>query len=206
MRTQALAVLAVLALILAAGAAAAMTVDQAKQEFQAKGCTSCHNGALAPTFDGVIKKIQEWAKKYNSLDEAVKAESKNFKMFQNAQSWDQLMSEMPGMTPELKQFFEQVFQQAKGGAGQATATTTAAAGSAGGAAAAPATTVTTTVTQTVVNTVTRTVTEKVLITETVTPVNVEPGTGRLIAEASYVVAILIAIAVVALAYLFYGKK
>ena len=203
MKASALLVAGVLVAILLAGAAAALTESQAKQEFQAKGCTNCHNGALAPTFEGVIKKLQEWAKKYNSLDEAVKAEAKNFKMFRNAQSWDQLMNMMPGMTPELKQFFEQVFQQAKGGAGGAASTTTTAAPS--GGAAAPATTVTTTVTQTVVKTVTQTVTEKVLITETVTPVNVEPGTGQLIAKASYVAAILVAIAALALVYVYYRK-
>ncbi len=203
MRASALLVAGVLVAILLAGAAsAAMSMEQAKKAFEAKGCTGCHNGGLAPTFEGTVKKIQEWAKKYNSLDEAVKAEAKNFKMFQNAQSWDQLMN-MMNVPGGLRKFFEQVFQQAKGGAGGAAPATTAAPS---GGAAAPAATVTTTVTQTVVKTVTQTVTEKVLITETVTPVNVEPGTGQLIAKASYVVAILIAVAVVALAYMFYAKK
>ena len=113
----ALAALLVLGLAVSGALAAALTAEEAKKEFQAKGCTGCHNGAVAPDFEGVIKKIKEWAAKYGSLDEAVAAESGSFSMpqYKNAKSWDQLINAMPGITPELKQFFEQVFQQAKGG-------------------------------------------------------------------------------------------
>jgi len=199
MRVAGLAVVAALvALVAVAGIAAALTMQEAEKEFKAKGCTSCHNGGLAPDFQGTVKKIEEWAKKYNSLDEAVAAEAKNFKMFQDAKTWDELMAKMPGTTPELKQFFEQVFEQAKGGA-------------AGGAAEAqpaqqPAQPQTMTVTVTQVKTVTQTITQKIYVTETVTPPDKAPGNAALVAKASYVVAILVAIAAVALAYTFMGRR
>ncbi len=190
------AVAALVALIAIAGAAAALTMQEAEKEFKAKGCTGCHNGALAPDFQGTVKLIEEWAQKYGSLDEAVAAESKNFKMFQGVKTWDELMAKMPGITPELKQFFEQVFEQAKKGA--------AGAGAQPAQPAAQPKTVTVTVTQ--VKTVTQTVTEKVYVTETVTPPDKALGTANLVAKASYVVAILVAIAVVALAYMFMGRR
>jgi len=189
----------IVSLIVLAGVAAALTAQEAEKEFKAKGCTGCHSGGLAPTFQGTVKKIEEWAKKYGSLDEAVAAESKNFKMFKGVKTWDELMSKMPGITPEFKQFFEQVFEQAKkGGAG----------GQAGGQAAQqPATAAKpVTVTVTKVKTVTQSVTEKVYVTETVTPPDKAAGTADLIAKASYVAAILVAVAVVALAYMFMGRR
>ncbi|NOZ88900.1 MAG: hypothetical protein GXO15_03150 [Crenarchaeota archaeon] len=198
-----LAALALLAVALLSASAAALTMEEAKQLFQQRGCTSCHNGNLAPDFEGTVKKMQEWAQKYGSLDEAVKAEAKNFKMYQNSQSWDQLINAMPGITPELRQFFEQVFEQAKGGA-------------AGGEAAAPAgeaaaaktitVTVTTTAVQTVVKTVTQTVTVKEVITETVTPPEYDPGTGRAVASAGFVAAVIVAVSVVILAYIYLGRS
>jgi cytochrome c551/c552 len=198
MRVAGLAVVvALVALVAVAGVAAALTMQEAEKEFKAKGCTGCHNGAMAPDFQGTVKKIEEWAKKYGSLDEAVAAEAKNFKMYSNAKTWDQLISAMPGITPELRQFFEQIFEQAKSGG----------AGAGGGEAQqAPAQPKTVTVTVTQVRTVTQTVTEKVYVTETVTPPDKALGTANLIAKASYVVAILVAIAVVALAYMFMGRK
>ena len=207
-RSLALAAVLAITLVLAGSVAAALSMEEAKKEFQAKGCTGCHNGAVAPDFDGVVKKLQEWAKKYGSLDEAVAAEAKNFKMpqYQSAKTWDQLIGAMPGITPELKEFFTQVFEQAKGGgAGGAAQTTTAApAGGAGGA--AKTVTVTTTVTQTQVRTVTKTFTHEVIVTETVTPPTYDEGSAKLVAKAAYVVAILVAIAAVVLAYMFLGKK
>ncbi len=188
------AVLAVIALVGAAAAAYALSMQQAEQMFKQHGCTNCHNGGLAPDFQGTVKTIEEWAKKYKSLDAAVAAESKNFKMFKGVKTWNQLMSQMPGITPELKQFFEQVFEQAKKG-GTAPAATTAKTG------ASPKT-----VTVTQVRTVTVTMTEKTIITETVTPANVVPGTGKLVAKAAYVAAILVAIAAVVLAYMYMGRK
>jgi cytochrome c551/c552 len=191
-------VAAFVAIVLAAGVAAALTEQQAEQLFKQKGCTGCHNGGLAPDFKGTIKKIQEWAKKYKSLDEAVAAESKNFKMFQGTKTWKELMAKMPGITPELEQFFAQVFEQAKGGAGGA--------GGEQAAPAAPAQPKTVTVTVTKVRTVTQTVTQKVDMTVTVTPPDKELGTADLIAKASYVLAILVAIAVVVAAYIFMGGR
>ncbi len=110
----------------AGGAAAAPSIspEEAKKAF--KPCESCHNGAVAPTFDQIVKMFQEWAKKYPSLDEAVKAESKHFRAPAHAyNSYKELMEGMKAFTPSigskdfelLYNFFEQVFQQAKGGAG-----------------------------------------------------------------------------------------
>ncbi len=210
-RSLALAAVLAIALILAGSIAAALSMEEAKKEFQAKGCTGCHNGALAPGFGGTVKKVQEWAKKYNSLDEAVAAEAKNFKMpqFQNAKTWDELMNAMPGITPELKEFFTQVFEQAKSGGAPAPGGAGHGAGKAGGGAAggaAKTVTVTTTVTQTQVRTVTKTLTHQVIVTETVTPPTYDEGNAKLVAKAAYVVAILVAIAAVVLAYMFLGKK
>lgn len=199
MRVTGLAVVAALvALVAVAGVAAALSEQQAEQLFKQKGCTGCHNGGLAPDFKGTIAKMQEWAKKYKSLDEAVAAESKNFKMYQGVKTWKELMSKMPGITPELEQFFAQVFEQAKSGG--------AAGGTTGGQAAAPAQPKTVTVTVTKVRTVTTTSTQIIHETITVTPPDKEIGTADLIAKASYVLAILVAIAVVVAAYMFMGRK
>ncbi len=96
-------------------ASAVLSEQEARKEFEAKACTSCHNNNIAPDFDGTVAKLVEWAKKYNTLDEAVAAEAKTFKMFSNAKTWNQLMNMMPGITPELKEFFENIFEQAKKG-------------------------------------------------------------------------------------------
>ncbi|KSW11689.1 hypothetical protein CF15_02405 [Pyrodictium occultum] len=126
-------------------AAGVLSDQQAKQEFASKGCSSCHNGGLAPTFEGVVKKIREWASTYPSLDKAVESEAPHFKMFQNAKTWDQLMSMKPGMTPELKAYFEHVFNSARGaGAGQAATTTISTASATSTTATASATTTTST--------------------------------------------------------------
>ena len=110
----------VLSVLVAVGilsiAAAALSTEEARQEFQTK-CASCHNGAVAPDFEGVVAVIEEWASKYASLDEAVATEAPNFNMFNNAKTWDELMSMKPGITPGLKAYFESVFEQAKGAAG-----------------------------------------------------------------------------------------
>ncbi|ABM81219.1 hypothetical protein [Hyperthermus butylicus] len=107
---------AVLVLALASIGAAALSAEEAEKLFQSSGCTGCHNGVVAPDFQGTIAVIREWASKYETLDEAVAAEAPNFKMFNNAKSWDELMSSMPGITPELKDYFARVFEEAKTGA------------------------------------------------------------------------------------------
>ncbi|ALL00535.1 hypothetical protein Pyrde_0485 [Pyrodictium delaneyi] len=111
----AIVMFAILATVGLVSVAAALTTDEAKQLFQSKGCTGCHNGAMAPDFEGTVAVIKEWASKYASLDEAVAAEAPNFKMFNNAKTWDELMNAMPGITPELKDYFAKVFEEAKSG-------------------------------------------------------------------------------------------
>jgi cytochrome c551/c552 len=117
----ALVAVAVTALVLLVGMASALTMDEARRLFEQLGCTGCHNNVVAPDFEGTIAKLRSWAAKYASLDEAVASEAKTFKMFQQAKSWDELVKLMPGMTPELKEFFERVFEEARR---QATATPT----------------------------------------------------------------------------------
>jgi len=111
----AIVMLVILATVGLVSVAAALTTDEAKQLFRSKGCTSCHNGVMAPDFEGTVALIKEWASKYASLDEAVAAEAPNFKMFSNAKTWDELMNAMPGITPEFKDYFARVFEEAKSG-------------------------------------------------------------------------------------------
>ncbi len=96
-----------------ASATSGLSEDEARKLFSEAGCTSCHNNVLAPDFDGVIAKLREWALKYESLDEAVATEAANFKMFNNVKSWDELMKSMPGVTPELNNYFIAIFEEAK---------------------------------------------------------------------------------------------
>ncbi|MCE4598964.1 MAG: hypothetical protein F7C81_02045 [Desulfurococcales archaeon] len=92
---------------------ASISEDQARQLFESSGCTGCHNGGIAPDFAGTIEKIKTWASKYNTLDEAVASEAPSFSMFNNVKTWDELMNSMPGITPELTDFFTNIFTQSK---------------------------------------------------------------------------------------------
>ena len=123
-----LAVIAVIVLGIGIASSQAANEAKLKQVFQAH-CSSCHNGQMAPTFDGVVAKIKEWAKKYKTLDEAVAHE---YKFSGGAKSYDQMMQQMkrfsPGISDQdfkvLYNYFKQVFEEAKGGAKTTTATKT----------------------------------------------------------------------------------
>ncbi len=132
----------------AGGAAKQISLKDAMAAFQRGGCTSCHNGVVAPKFDKIVELFKEWARKYPSLDAAVRAESKHFRPPAHAYgSYDELMKAMRSFSPSMSdkdyeivyKFFEQVFQQAKG---------SAAAGGAGGAGKTSTTTTSTTSTTT----------------------------------------------------------
>ncbi|RUM47397.1 MAG: hypothetical protein DSY37_02475 [Hyperthermus sp.] len=204
----------ILAVVAAGALALALSESEAQKEFQAKGCVGCHNGQIAPDFKGVIAKLKSWATKYASLDEAVASEASSFSMpqFKTAKNWNDLMSKMPGITDELKKFFEQVYAKAKGAggkaAGAAKATTTAPAAAAAAAPKTVTVTVTTTksMVSTVVKTITKTVTEKEILTETMGTPTCEEGTAKLVSKAAFVAAVIIAIAAIAVAYMFMSAR
>ena len=124
-----LAVIAVIVLGIGIASSQAANEAKLKQVFQAH-CSSCHNGQMAPTFDGVVAKMKEWAKKYKTLDEAVAHE---YKFSGGAKSYDQMMQQMKnfaaGISDQdfkaLYDYFKQVFEEARGGAKTITATKTA---------------------------------------------------------------------------------
>ena len=68
--------------------------EEAKSKFEALGCTGCHNGGVAPTWDDVVTMFKEWKNKYGSLDEAVKNEVNYFG--QKFNTYDEMMSTMAG--------------------------------------------------------------------------------------------------------------
>jgi len=154
-----------------AASAAEVSESKARQIFESSGCTACHNGQIAPTFDGVVKKIREWAAKYPSIDDAVRAE---YKYMGGAKSYDEMMQQMKRFTPQIKEedykllynFFKQVFEAAKGGGKTASPTTTA--------------TTTTTTTTTTITTTTPPIPVISLppeaTTTTTPPVTVQPST------------------------------
>ena len=124
-----LAVIAVIVLGIGIASSQAANEAKLKQVFQAH-CSSCHNGHMAPTFDGAVAKMKEWAKKYETLDEAVAHE---YKFSGGAKSYDQMMQQMKNFAPGISNqdfqllydYFKQVFEEAKGGAKTTTATKTA---------------------------------------------------------------------------------
>ncbi len=166
-----------------------------------KYCGACHRGRLAPDWQGTIDKIREWASKYDSLDEAVRAEYE-FRG-KKANSYDEMMEQMkqfsPGISEEdfqkLHEFFKNVFLEAKGGAPATGAETTAATTT-----EAPAETTTTAAPATPV---TVTVTETVTVRETVTVTAGAPGTGKVI---EYSLIALIVIVLVIAGLVFYGVR
>ena len=149
-----LGIITLVVLIIGMGIAAshAATSTNVKKIFEAH-CSSCHNGHMAPTFDGVVAKIREWAKKYKTLDEAVAHE---YKFSGGAKSYDQMMHQMRsfagGISDQdfkaLYNYFKQVFEEAKGGAKPATTTTSATATTTTTVAKTTTTTPTTTTTTT----------------------------------------------------------
>lgn len=75
---------------------------EAKNAFESLGCTVCHNGRVATTWDGVVNLFKESAGKYASLDEFVAKEiGPRIKAsgFGEPKTWDelfQLMSNLAG--------------------------------------------------------------------------------------------------------------
>ena len=67
--------------------------SEARQKFEALGCTSCHNGGVAPTWDTITKDFKAWRGEYKSLDDAVRSEVKYFGG-QTFNSFDELMKTM----------------------------------------------------------------------------------------------------------------
>jgi len=177
-------------------ATAVISESEARQQFESSGCTGCHNGGLAPDFDGVVAEIQAWASEYDNLDAAVAAEAPSWPMFNTIQGWDELVSSMPGMTTDLADYFANVFDQAKGG-GQTTTTTTP-----------PTGTATTTQTTTTQATTTTTTTTTTATTESpsasplpsVTTLNPSEAAGPLIKRSLLIGLGLFVIAIGALMY------
>jgi len=96
-----------------------LTYDQAAERFAAMGCTSCHNGRAAPTFEDMVALFQEWGQKYDNIDDAVANEVVVYG--QTYDSYDAMMEQMAKFVgknlediQDLHQFFIEVFQ----GAGQ----------------------------------------------------------------------------------------
>ncbi len=167
-----------------------------------KYCGACHRGRLAPDWTGTIEKIREWASKYNSLDEAVRAEY-SFRG-KKANSYDEMMQQMkqfsPGISDEdfqkLYDFFKNVFVEAKGGT---IATTTAT----GTTTQSPTTTTETTTTQPPGAVETVTVTETVTVEHTVTVTYGSPETGKVL---EYSLLALVVIVIVIAGLVFYGMR
>ena len=95
-----------------------LTVDEARQLFQRLGCTSCHNGQTARTFEEAVLFIDGWRGKYGSLDEAVAAEVEYFGG-QRFESYDAMFSQMAANTGKtlddpdvmkLYEFFKAVYE------------------------------------------------------------------------------------------------
>ncbi len=113
--TIALAVILVLtaaaSLVEPARAQEALTVDEARQLFQRLGCTSCHNGQTARTFEEAVLFIDGWRGKYGSLDEAVAAEVEYFggQRFESYDAMFNVMASNVGKTlddPDVRSLYE----------------------------------------------------------------------------------------------------
>jgi len=182
---RAAAILTLLLLgLVAAGAAAAVTPEQAKPVFE-KYCHVCHDGVHALSFTKILEVMRSWAAKYPTIDAAVQKEY-------GAPSYKALMDKMKKLAETktgmsipssdfnlLYNFFKEYFQEAKS------------------APPAPASTVTVTVTT--LRTVTTTSTAYAHVTVTVK--RGAPGsTARLLSDASVAAAVIIAVAAILIAY------
>ncbi len=108
--------------------------EEAKSKFEALGCTGCHNGGVAPTWDDVVAMFKEWKNKYGSLDEAVQNEVNYFG--QKFNTYDEMMSTMAGSsaagTPDnpdfqvIDQYLRSLFEGGATGTPTETATETGA--------------------------------------------------------------------------------
>ena len=123
-RSLALPVLLLAAIAGAALAGAQLSVDQARALFEQLGCTSCHTkGGVASSWEEILRGISDWARRYPSLDEAVRSEVEYFggKRFN---SFDELMEFMgrnvgasAADVEKLKEFFTGYFEAARSGTG-----------------------------------------------------------------------------------------
>jgi len=117
--------IALLSLIALSGAVSYTTAqvseEEAKSIFDQLGCANCHGAGVAPSWDEMIALFEDWATRYESIDEAIASEVKGVA----ASSYAQLMQSMAtfvGKSPDdpdvkkLEEFFLQVFEQARGGA------------------------------------------------------------------------------------------
>ncbi len=104
-------------------------IGKIKSVFE-KYCSSCHReGGIAPSFEGVVEKMREWASKYRNLDEAVAHE---YKFSGGARTYDEMMNAMKGFSPGISEeeyrllydYFKRVFEQAAGGKATETANVT----------------------------------------------------------------------------------
>jgi len=123
-------ILAVTSSALAAASQIHIKEEQAETLFEQLGCTGCHNGQTAATFNQILGEIGDWSSNYASLDEAISNEVTYFGG-RKFNSFDELMETMAGNVgkspdtteiQELKQFFLDVFQS--GGIAITTTTTT----------------------------------------------------------------------------------
>ncbi len=96
MNARGLVIITIIALIMVSTSflivSAQPSEEEAKQKFEALGCTGCHNGGVAPTWEDVVNSIKEWKTKYGSLDEAVKNEVDFFGKKFN--TYDEMIAEM----------------------------------------------------------------------------------------------------------------
>ena len=96
MNSRGLVITALFALIMIASSflivSAQPSEEEARQKFESLGCTGCHNGGVAPTWEDVVNIFKEWKTKYGSLDEAVKNEVDFFGKKFN--TYDEMMAEM----------------------------------------------------------------------------------------------------------------
>lgn len=206
-----LALVVIVFLVGTSAFAATVSEQKAKEVFEKSGCVACHNGKVAPTFDGTVSKIKEWAAKYETLDEAVQ---KEYTYMGGAKSYDQMMQQMRRFTPTISDedfkllydYFRQVFSESKGATPTATAATTT----------TPARTATETATKTTATPMATVVTEEKLPLTTPPPtVTVGPSTTlpaynvevtNEMNRALFISALVLALAVAVALMVYYGRK
>lgn len=98
---------ALLLLLTLLPSAAAVTEEEAKQAFQAAGCTACHRkGNIGYPWEDIVTRLKEANGKYKSLDELVAKEIGPLveqRLGQKVETWDQLfqvMAQYVGKTPD----------------------------------------------------------------------------------------------------------
>ncbi len=175
----------------------ATTEEEARRIFDEKNCKLCH------AFDDVKNKVVSWATKYNSIDEAAAAEA--IGEYSDFKGLLQYMRDTTPVEPratdddlqKLYEYFSQLFEESKPVQTQPTQQVET---------ITVAETYTTTITETVVETVTEVETTTKILTITITPVEEEEGTAKLIASISYVVALLVVLSVVAIIVMYILRR